>query len=120
MFRKNVLSLILAGGCAGVVASLFGAGGGLVLVPLLTLLTDLSQEEIFPASLSVILPVCLVTLAVTAVFGEISWKEALPYLPGSAIGGLLAGRYGHKIPVRWLHRGLGILILWGGFRYLWQ
>lgn len=120
MFHKTTIHLILAGGCAGAVAGLFGAGGGLVLVPLLSLLGGLSQEEIFPASLSVILPVCLVTLAVTAFFGEISWREALPYLPGSALGGLLAGRYGHKIPVHWLHRGLGILILWGGFRYLWQ
>lgn len=119
MFHKNTLCLILAGSCAGAVAGLFGAGGGLVLVPLLTLLTDLSHEEIFPASLSVILPVCLVTLAVTAFCGGLSWQDALPYLPGSALGGLIAGRYGHKIPVCWLHRGLGILILWGGLRYLW-
>lgn len=120
MIRKDTLCLMLAGGCAGAVAGLFGAGGGLVLVPLLTLLTDLSPEEVFPASLSVILPVCIVTLAVTAFMGGLSWKEALPYLPGSALGGILAGKYGHKIPVKWLHRGLGILILWGGWRYLWQ
>ena len=120
MFHKNTVSLIIAGGCAGAVAGLFGAGGGLVLIPLLTLLTDLSENEIFPASLSVILPVCLVTLAVTSFMADISWMDALPYLPGSALGGILAGRYGHRIPVKWLHRGLGILILWGGFRYLWQ
>ena len=120
MFHKDMICLILAGGCAGAVAGIFGAGGGLVLVPLLTLLTSLSQEEIFPASLCVILPVCVVTLAVTAFMDGIYWKEALPYLPGSALGGILAGKLGHKIPVKWLHRGLGILILWGGWRYLWQ
>lgn len=120
MFHKDTLFLMLAGGCAGAVAGLFGAGGGLVLVPLLTLLTKLSPKEIFPASLSVILPVCLVTLAVTALSGKLAWQAALPYLPGSALGGILAGRYGHKIPAHWLHRGLGILILWGGLRYLWQ
>ena len=120
MFRKDTLFLMLAGGCAGAVAGLFGAGGGLVLVPLLTLLTDLNPEEIFPASLSVILPVCIVTIAVTAFTAGIRWTDALPYLPGSALGGILAGKYGHKIPVKWLHRGLGLLILWGGWRYLWQ
>lgn len=120
MYKKQRFALILAGGCAGAVAGLFGAGGGLVLVPLLTLLTDLSPEEIFPASLSVILPVCVVTLAVTAFTGGLDWRDALLYLPGSALGGILAGKYGHKIPVQWLHRGLGILILWGGWRYLWQ
>lgn len=112
------LSMALAGGAAGAVAGLFGAGGGMVLVPLLTLLTPLKEQEVFPSSLSVILPICLVTLAVTALTQGISWKEALPFLPGSAIGGFLAGKWGQKIPARWLHRGLGILILWGGVRSL--
>lgn len=109
----------LSGLGAGIVAGLFGAGGGLVLIPLLTLLTDISEEDLFPASISVILPICVVTLITTAAAGTVSWREALPYLPGSAIGGFLAGKYGRKIPVRWLHRGLGLLILWGGWRYLW-
>ena len=120
MRRKGYMGLILAGGCAGAVAGLFGAGGGMVLVPLLTALTDLKEEEVFPASLSVIFPVCLVALAVTAFSGSLPWKEAFPYLLGSAGGGVFAGVWGKKIPVKWLHRGLGILILWGGWRYLWQ
>ena len=120
MNKSHTLGLALAGGCAGAVAGLFGAGGGMVLVPLLTAFGGLEEQEVFPASLSVILPVCIVTIAVTAFTAGIGWKDALPYLPGSALGGILAGKYGHKIPVKWLHRGLGILILWGGWRYLWQ
>jgi uncharacterized membrane protein YfcA len=46
------------------------------------------------------------------------WSTALPYLLGSAIGGVAAGLWGKKIPVKWLHRLLGALILWGGIRYL--
>lgn len=90
----------------------------MVLVPLLTLLTDLKDQQIFPASISIILPLCLVSLSVTAVTGSLAWKQALPYLAGSAFGGVAAGFWGKKIPVTWLHRGLGILIIWGGFRYL--
>ena len=37
---------------------------------------------------------------------------------GSMAGGLLAGWTGNRIPVKWLHRILGILIIWGGIRYL--
>ena len=38
VFVRNVkFGMVLAGACAGLVAGLFGAGGGLVLVPLLTL-----------------------------------------------------------------------------------
>lgn len=120
MHRSKTFGLILAGGCAGAVAGLFGAGGGMVLVPLLTAFGGLEEEEVFPASLSVILPVCLVCLSVTAAAGSLPWREAFSYLLGSAGGGVAAGVWGKKIPVAWLHRGLGILILWGGWRYLWH
>ena len=118
MRQKTYWGTVLAGALAGAVNGLFGAGGGMVLVPLLTLLTPLDDRHIFPASVSIILPVCLVSLVCTALTGEIAWREALPYLAGSAVGGVLAGLWGRKIPVKWLHRGLGLLILWGGFRYL--
>ena len=107
--------MITAGLAAGCVTGLFGGGGGMVLVPLLTLLSELSEEEIFPASLSVILPVCLVSLFLSHGIG---FRAALPFLPGSLLGGWLAGKWGAGIPVKWLHRILGILILWGGIRYL--
>ena len=118
MLRSNPVGLILAGAAAGAVNGLLGAGGGMVLVPLLGMLTCLAPREIFPASVAIIFPICLVSLSVTALTGELSWQQALPYLPGSAVGGILAGIWGKRIPVKWLHRGLGILILWGGVRYL--
>lgn len=118
MKKTKYLGAALAGLCAGAVNGLFGAAGGMVLVPLLSLLTDFDEREIFPASIAIILPVCLVSLAVTAITGEVAWQQSLPYLAGSAIGGILAGLWGQKIPTLWLHRGLGVIILWGGIRYL--
>lgn len=118
MKKHTYLGTAIAGACAGAVAGLFGAGGGMVLVPLLTALTDLTEESIFPSSVTIILPICVTALAVTALSGPLPFREAVPYLVGSALGGFLAGKWGQKIPVQWLHRGLGILILWGGWRYL--
>lgn len=118
MRKTKSWGMVVAGLGAGAVNGLFGAGGGMVLVPLLTLITPLPEKKIFPSSISIILPICLVSLAVTAYTDGIAWKQALPYLAGSAVGGIFAGLWGKKIPVKWLHRGLGILILWGGIRYL--
>lgn len=90
----------------------------MVLVPLLVALTDIEEDEVFPASVSTILPICIVSLSLTAWNTPLPIMEALPYLLGSIGGGLLAGWTGNRIPVKWLHRSLGILILWGGVRYL--
>ena len=111
----QLFGLTAAGFAAGCVTGLFGGGGGMVLVPLLTTLTDLDDHSIFPSSIAVILPICITALVLSP---EIRFSEALPWLPGSLIGGILAGKWGAGIPVKWLHRSLGILILWGGVRYL--
>ncbi len=116
--KKPVVSMAICGVCAGAVNGLFGAGGGMVLVPLLTWLTQLPDDEVFPASVSIILPICLVSLTLTMRPDTVPWDMAIPYLLGSSAGGVIAGLVAKKIPTLWLHRLLGILILWGGVRYL--
>lgn len=112
------MKISLAGALAGAVNGLFGAGGGMVLVPLLSAEQSIQEEEIFPSSVAVILPVCLISLFLSAPIDSLPWIESLPYLIGSAAGGILAGIFGKRIPTLWLHRILGGLILWGGVRYL--
>lgn len=116
MKKSNSIPSCAAGAAAGIVNGLFGAGGGMILVPLLTRLPELREDDVFPTSLSVILPISLVSLLAGS--GSLPWQEAAPYLLGSGLGGIAAGIWGRKIPVAWLHRGLGLLILWGGIRYL--
>lgn len=116
--KKPIWGLIIAGGCAGCINGLIGAGGGMILIPLLGLLTDFDEREIFSQSVAIILPICIVSLIATAFTQPLPWSTSLPYLFGSTIGGYLAAKFGKSIPTLWLHRTLGILILWGGIRYL--
>ena len=116
MLKKFLLSF--AGGAAGLINGLLGAGGGMVLVPMLTERTGISETDRFPASVAIIAPITITSLLFTAKWNITFW-QVLPYLAGSAVGGLLAGLFGQKIPTVWLHRTLGILIIWGGIRYLW-
>lgn len=118
MLRKKSFAFALSGFLAGGITGLLGAGGGMVLVPLLSRLTDLKEESIFPASVSIILPICIASLALTDSQAQFPWNAALPYLIGSAVGGIFAGIWGRKLPAKLLHRILGILILLGGIRYL--
>ena len=115
--KQSKFGTALAGAVAGAVNGLFGAGGGMALVPLLTMCTPLKPEQVFPSSVSIIFPICIVSLAFTIPQTGWAFQESWPYLLASVPGGLLAGWT--RIPTVWLHRGLGILILWGGIRYLW-
>lgn len=117
--RKSITKISFAGLICGMINGIFGAGGGMVLVPLLRKNTNLSEAEMFPSSICIMLPICIVTLCIYGSQTPLPWPEALPYLIGSAIGGLLAGKLSGRIPVLWLHRILGGLIIWGGIRYLW-
>ena len=116
---RKYIGISIAGLCAGAINGLFGAGGGLILVPLLTKVSHMKDNQIFPSSVSLILPICVVSLFMSAQVDDITLNLLLPYLIGSGIGGLFAGLWGKKIPTKWLHTTLGILILWGGIRYLW-
>ena len=115
---KQKIGMILAGTFAGAVNGLLGAGGGMVLVPLLTLLGKLEEDKVFPASVSIIFPICLVSLCISPGLNDLPWSDAWPYLLAAVPGGILAGILAKKIPVKWLHRALGLLIIYGGIRYI--
>ena len=106
-----------AGAAAGAVNGLFGAGGGMVLVPMLSRRTDFDDKEVFSSSVLIILPICLVSLGVSTGF-QLPWAQAWPYLAGGIPGGIFAALLARRIPLVWLHRLLGLMICYGGIRYL--
>ena len=108
--------LILAGLGAGAINGLFGAGGGTLLVPLLK--GQLPEQQLFPSSVTIMGAICLVSAAINLGTTPMELPRLLPYLLGSALGAFPAWYLGKKIPTKWLHRGLGAMILWGGIRYL--
>ena len=105
------------GFAAGCINGLLGTGGGMILIPLLTML-KIEDRNVFADSVAIIFPICLVSLTISPGLSNLPWRDALPYLITAIPGGIAAGIWGNKIPVKWLHRVLGILILWGGVRYL--
>lgn len=109
---------IIAGLAAGTVTGILGSGGGLVLVPLLAILCKADGQEVFSQSLSIMLPICICSLAVQHRYAVTPFSELLPYLLGGAIGGGCAALVGRRIPAVWLHRCFGIIMLWSGIRCL--
>lgn len=117
--QKHWIRYGLCGAAAGIVNGFFGAGGGMVLVPLLIGFGGLPDKDAFSSAISIILPMCLVTLAVYGSQGDLSFSVALPYLAGGLLGGCLGGLLFRQVTPRLLHRVFGLVILWGGIRLLW-
>lgn len=117
--KRQLGGAAVSGLAAGTLNGLFGGGGGMLLIPGLKSLSGVEDQALFPMSVSVMLPVSVLTLTISAMSAPLPWSEAWPYLAGSAAGGLLVGIWGRRISVLWLHRILGIMLLWGGVRYLW-
>lgn len=111
-----VAKCMIAGGLAGLLNGLFGAGGGLILVPLLAGWINMEEKKAFATSVAIILPLSLVSYTLFCVQGGNVWKEALPYLLGGAIGGVLSSKLFKKISAMWLHRIFGLLILYGAVK----
>lgn len=106
----------LSGAAAGAANGLFGAGGGMILVPLLTRWAGLADKRAFATSISIIAPMCLISILVYCLKGTMDFTAALPYLIGGFFGGLLGGKLFGKIPAGFLHKALGLIILYGGIR----
>lgn len=113
---KDIGKYLTAGALAGAANGLFGAGGGLFLVPLLIGWAGMEEKKAFATSVAIILPLSIASYITFCLGGGRVFREALPYLVGGAIGGLLSARLFKRIPAVWLHRLFGLLILYGGIK----
>ena len=86
---RQKTKLGLSGALAGLVNGLFGGGGGMVMVPLLTAWCGLEQKRALATCVAVILPFCVLSAAIYVLRTDFDWLLALPYLIGGGIGGAL-------------------------------
>lgn len=114
--NSTPLRCALSGALAGAANGLFGAGGGLILIPLLTRWVGLEDRHAFATAISIILPLCLVSLVFYR--QQIQLQTAWPYLLGGFGGGLLGGTLLQRVAPDLLHKGFGLLILYGGLHLL--
>ena len=89
-----------------------------MLVPVLTRLCGMEQRRAFATSVAVILPLCVLSVGIYFMRGGLGLSAAWPYLVGGTVGGWLGGRLFKGVRVDWLRRGFGLLLIYGGVRYL--
>ena len=108
----------LAGIGGGLINGLFGGGGGMVLLPLLTRWGGLETRKAFATCVAIILPMCCLSAVIYVWQVAPPLWQVVPYLAGGVAGGVLGGLTFQKVPVRWLRIIFGLFMLYGGVRYL--
>jgi uncharacterized protein len=103
--------VVVLGLLAGVLAGLFGVGGGILFVPTLVLVLGLTQIHAEATSLLAILPTALVGAWRQRRYGNVRWRAALLVGVGS-IAGVEAGvLLAHALPENVLRRLFAVLML---------
>lgn len=108
----------IAGFAAGLSNGLFGGGGGMVLLPILSRWGDLKTRKLYATCVGIIFPVCAVSAVIYL------WQErgvlltALPYLFGGLIGGWLGGKLYGSVPVKLLKGLFAAFLFYAGVKYL--
>jgi hypothetical protein len=107
---KATLARITTGSAAGLLAGLFGVGGGVIMVPLQILLLGEGIKTAIQTSLGVIVITAISACAGHAIRGNVLWIEGLLLGFGGLLGAQMSTRFLPKLPDRVVSLAFRILL----------
>jgi len=116
----TLVAAAFLGVAAGVLAGLFGVGGGILFVPTLTLVLGLTQIHAEATSLLAVIPTAFVGAWRQSRYGNVNWRASL-VVGVAAIGGVEAGvQIAESLPEHALRRLFGVLTLVVAAQVAWR
>ena len=117
MKKKHSLAYGFIGFFGGILNGLFGAGGGMVVVPFLEK-TGLEAQKSHATSISIILPLSIFSTVLYLLNGRFALSDALIFLPSGIAGAVVGAFLLPKIPNKWLRKIFAVLIIISSVRLL--
>ncbi len=96
--RGRLKQRILCGILIGLINGLFGGGGGMIAVPVLTNVLGYPQKQAHATAIAVIAPVCAVSAISYIIGGFARLNLLIPASVGNVAGGLIGARLLGKLP----------------------
>ncbi|MEX1281543.1 MAG: sulfite exporter TauE/SafE family protein [Acidimicrobiia bacterium] len=116
--RRHLLLAAAVGLAAGVVAGLFGIGGGVIIVPALVMILRLPQLQAAAVSL-VAIAVGTVSALVPFIANErVSWTGGLVLAVGAIVGSWVGSHFADRVPERVLAWTFVVVVLVAAVRML--
>lgn len=115
---RRVLAPASIGCCSGFLAGLFGVGGGAIVVPALTLATDMNHYQALGTSLCAMALPAMAGTATHYTRGNVAMRVAPALAMGAFMGGYCGGKLGLMVDEDNLKWGFSALMLTLGVRAL--
>ena len=106
-----IVVVLLAGFSVGFFSAMFGVGGGVIMVPFMVLVLDITQHTAEGTSLLVIIPTAIAGVLVHRRKGFVSFSHGLLLGGGGAIGAYLGASFALRIEEGSLTRGFAVFVI---------
>jgi len=106
----EIILLLGIGLVAGVVSSMLGVGGGIILVPILIFVMKLDPHQAIGTSLAIIIPTVLVGAYSHYLLENVNVQLAIIIAIGAVIGAVIGAHVAEALPSIYLKKIFGILL----------
>jgi uncharacterized membrane protein YfcA len=119
MTIESLIGIIIIGICAGILSSMVGIGGGIVIVPSLVLLLGMSQHNAQGTTLAMLsFPVSLVAALTYYKKGMVDWKVALILCLGFVVGGYFGSKFAINLSPLVVKKVFAVIMIGIAVKYL--
>lgn len=118
--QPSLVSVLITGALGGVLAGLFGIGGGTLLVPLQVLLMGVPIKTAVQTSLGVIIVTACSALSGYAVAGDVLWLKGFWLGLGGLLGVQVTTRLLPRLPAVLVQRCFQLLLFIFGIYFIWK
>ncbi len=120
MTKKQKCLTVIFGAVTGFINGFFGGGGGMIVVPVMTILMKIEQKVAHATAIAAILPVSVISTLIYF-FSGASGVEFFPTIItsiGVVVGGILGALLLKKIDNKLLVKGFAVVMLIAGIKML--
>lgn len=114
-FFKAIL-IALCGAVVGFVNGFLGAGGGILLVPVLEFICKIDIKKSHSTAVLIIFPICLVSAVLYCFKNGLTLNVMIPVGIGSIVGGVVGTFALKKINSEWLFFVFAIIMILAGVK----
>ncbi|MBR6737715.1 MAG: TSUP family transporter [Clostridia bacterium] len=120
MSKKKIALLILIGSVTGFVNGFFGGGGGMIVVPMLTLILGFNEKVSHATAIAVILPVTAVSVVTYFISGSFNVEiiTLIVVAVGVTVGGVVGALLLKKIKPSALAKIFAVVMLVAGVKMI--